>query len=326
MRKSVVAAVPWLGLLALMGCPAPEPPVLSPVVDLEDAAPYRVEATGTIVIAGRAVPGKVRSDFVVQPDGTIRFLTLAAWMGDADFEVGFAGFEIDSEPVRCARLQNTRPIKGTLDGSAFSVASGEAGVAAFWFKARGADGDCHGDRRHFTIANDGPITGVHDPQANHFSIGFDLTGTFEGQAVSVVLQAQGSYLNRPPVAAIGSGRPSQALADLAEGCPGSEKGDPPVALTATSAGLAWRFRSYSRDPDGEPFAGAGTGKFPRTDIAFEQWSHAAGDAPFVHVGSGPTVGPLVFEVGVEHRLLLTVTDREGARDRVLCRFRVEVAP
>lgn len=326
MRNSVTQTTLWLGLLALLGCPAPEPPILGPYVDLDDPAAFRVEATGPIVIGGRAVPGKLRSDFVAQPDGTIRFLTLAVWMEDVDLAITFAGWEVDNEPIRCARLHNARPIKASSQGDSFTIGPGEAEVVGFWFRTRDDAGNCAGDLRHFTITNAQQFAGVHAPQANHFAVGFNFTGTLDGQEISVAMQAFGSYLNRPPVGVIGSGRNWQPLHELVDGCPGSEKGFPPVVPSPTEFGLSWRFRSFSHDPDGEPFAGAGSGKFPRTDIAFEQWAHAMGDGNYVHAGSGPTLGPIVFAAGVEHRLLLTVTDRAGARDRVECHFRVEAVP
>ena len=59
----------------------------------------------------------------------------------------------------------------------------------------------------------------------------------------------------------------------------------------------------------------------RVDLSFEQWARTR-DGAFSFLGEGRDVGPVLFETGKEHQLLLWVTDRRGAEARKLCRFEV----
>ena len=80
-------------------------------------------------------------------------------------------------------------------------------------------------------------------------------------------------------------------------------------------------RSTSYDPDGK-WPANNAPKRPRVDLSFEQWARSRPDG-FVFLGAGRDIGPVLFETGREHQLLLWITDRQGAEGRKLCHFQVE---
>lgn len=140
----------------------------------------------------------------------------------------------------------------------------------------------------------------------------------EGNEYVVAIQLAGSYLNRPPVAALAFQGDGIELGP--DGCPRTRDADPDIVVANTPDGLVATLHSDSHDPDGV-WPGDQGPKLKRLDLAFEQWARNR-DGAFGFVGAGRDVGPVLFESGQEHQLLLWVNDRRGAEARKVCRFEV----
>ena len=80
-----------------------------------------------------------------------------------------------------------------------------------------------------------------------------------------------------------------------------------------AAGLKLFLRSFSRDPDGA-WGGA--------DIRLDQWFHGRNLEPEKFIGESRRLGPVLFEFGPVHHVMLETTDRAGAAARDRCDFRV----
>ncbi|NNL65176.1 MAG: hypothetical protein HKP30_02935 [Myxococcales bacterium] len=96
--------------------------------------------------------------------------------------------------------------------------------------------------------------------------------------------------------------------------------DPPQIRGNHTDGLEVAFSSVSFDPDGTGPPAPGS-EGPRVDIVSEQWSHWEGTT-YSRLGMGHQLPPKTFSKGPLHRVLLTVTDRSGARSQAECRFLV----
>ncbi len=294
--------------------PEPDPPPL--LQQLPKA--YWAEAAGTIRLSDdMIVPGKVRLDYLVYPDNRVVIPNLIVWMGDIDLVVTFLWWEAKREPLRCTSFRNESPIEGVLQAGEIVIPAG-AKVAGQSFFKRGSGGVCKGKARVFNVESPQELRIEHDPAGNHFA----LTATFEtndgDNELTVGLDAQGNYLNRPPVVQLEvQGRDVVTAED---GCPVTSKGKPPIALANTPEGLFVTLKSTSYDPDGKWPAGINP-KRPRVDLSFEQWARSR-PGKFEFLGAAQEIGPVLFETGREHQLLLWVTDRKGAEARKLCHFQV----
>ena len=130
----------------------------------------------------------------------------------------------------------------------------------------------------------------------------------------------GGFLNRPPVASIGIAAPGTPWQAIEAGCPVNEQGLAVVRANRPE-GLVLDLRSLSYDEDSRASERLSNLKFPRGDISSEQWGHSTG-GKYAYLGEGRLLGPVLFRTGMRHSLLLTVTDRTGAKARQVCRFEV----
>ena len=287
--------------------PEPEPPPLL----LQIPRNYWAEAHGTITLGDNAVPGKVRVEYLVHPDQRVVIPSLSVWMDDLDLVTPFLWWEAAREPLRCTFFRNNGAIGGTLDNGELVIPAG-AKVLGHSFLKRDADGECRGKARRLDSASNEELRITHDPDSNRFALSVAFDTSHEGNAFTVTLEAEGHYLNRPPVAALTGTGDNVKLA--ADGCPA------PKSPANTAEGLQVTLQSGSYDPDGkwpEDF----NPKRPRVDLAAEQWARSR-PGGFRYLGAGQAIGPVLFETDQEHQLLLWVTDRHGAEGRKLCRFQV----
>jgi hypothetical protein len=125
----------------------------------------------------------------------------------------------------------------------------------------------------------------------------------------------GAYANRPPRARFGvTGRNLEAFAQ--GGCPARlNTGNPPEPVVEANdpAGLKMSLRSLSYDPDGA---------WSRADLELDKWFYARDAGPFNFIAEGREHGPMNFNFGPHHRLVLETTDRRGAAATANCSFRV----
>lgn len=313
-RTSVVAAVAIFGFVAA-GCPRtpePEPPPLL----LQVPKAYWAEADGTIGLGDDiSVPGRVRLDYLVYPDDRVVIPNLVVWMDDVDIVVTFLFWEVDREELRCTVFRNDGPVAASLDNGEIVVPAG-AKVLGRTFTKRNADDTCGGEPRRLDTASNAEMRVVHDPDANRFDVSASFVGVYQDNEVPVSLNADGRFLNRPPVAKLSF--EGENVKTAANGCPGDEKG---IATANTAEGLSVTLRSRSYDPDGK-FPEGSNPKRPRVDLKDEQWARSQ-PGGFKYLGDGAEIGPVLFETGREHQLLLWATDRQGAEGRALCHFQVD---
>lgn len=289
---------------------------------------YWVEVDADVSISDLAggppstVPGMLRMVYDVEEDGVVRVRSLISTMDDIELVMQIAWWEVPVESLRCTRLSNEAVIAGTLEGTQMELASGIV-VRGRSFPTRDAEGECSGEVRWMRAESPTTLTAVHDPANDHFSFFGSFEGGEPGQQYKVTIEAEGGFLNRPPqaqwtaVAVDGAG----AVDTAPDGCPATRtESDPPIVRRNTEKGLEVTLRSDSFDPDGV-FPEGGKPKLPRVDIAFEQWVRTMPDG-YSFVGGGREVGPLLFETGAVHEVLLWVRDRRGAESRQICRFEV----
>lgn len=299
----------------VIACRPTQPPAIEPLPPLLDfPAAYRVEAAGTVALDSTEVRGNLRMDYLVFPDQRAAVTRFDAWIDDIDYSVPFLWWEVQTESLRCTQLGNRGSWPATLAGETLVVPAARAGLGGSSYDTRKADG-CVGATRRLKAANPDPIEMTHDPASDRFALIATFAATHEGEEFEVAIDAEGTYVNRPPTAQL-----EHALGDGAyqAGCP------PSKAIAEDPRGLTLELRSTSFDPDGlelERF----NSKYPRADLRFEQWARSTPEGRFAYLGEGQSIPPQVFEPGREHAVVLTVTDRSGSRSREVCSFHVEAA-
>ncbi len=329
-RPAAGSAKPAAVLVALIvaivvgGCPpstppTPPPPPVPPILDFPAA--FRVQGSGTVDIGDITLPGNVRMDYLVYPSGRVVVSQLDAWIGDLDIVVTFLWWETDRERLRCNRISNVDPIVGRLTGDRIDFASASSSFVGLSFDQRDSAGDCPGLARQVEVTNDGPFSLIHDPDRRRSELTASFTATYAGNTVPLAFRLTGRFLNRPPVAAIGVGPPGTPWQRIEGGCPTGPQGK--LVLAPNHAdGLVLDLRSFSYDDDSRASERFDI-KFPRGDISTEQWGHSTG-GKYAYLGEGRLLGPVLFRTGMRHALLLTVTDRTGAKARQVCVFQVAV--
>lgn len=305
-----------LALVLSFGCDPPSPGGWNRSL-LELPRAYRAEADGEIRVDGLRFPGRVRADYLVYPDNRVVMARLHAWVRDVDIVTRFLFIETSRERLRCTEFSNEDMIEGRFEpvGSKLIFAAGSARMSGRSYGNRAADRSCSAPIRAITAENNADIDISHDPAGNEFEINASFRASYDGNDVSVAIEAQGSFLNRPPEPEIGVGGPSLDPDLIQGGCPPLVGSNPPGAAPNDPRGLLLNMVSSSADPDG---------LWGRSDIIREEWSHSSGTSgdPFRLIGRGRVAGPYLFDMGMEHWLMLTAWDRTGASTRALCSFRV----
>ena len=305
-------------VLAATGCETAEPPPDPLPALLAIPQGYRAQAEGLVKLgADIVVPGRVRLRYSVNPDGSVVATHFNLWVDDVDLPVTFLWWEVAREQLRCTSFTNVADTSGMQQGAQITFPPGVEihGVA---FSEREAEG-CVGKARDLSFKSSGNVVVEHNPADDVFALAAVFEATYEGNTFTVDVDTQGSFLNRPPIVEIAHAAPG--LDGVVKGCPGVEKGKPPIALANGPEGLTVSFLSGSHDPD-HNWPPEQKPKQPRVDVAFEDWSRTR-SGRFRYLGSGPEIGPLLFETGLEHEVLLQVRDRTGAEARQLCHFQVQ---
>lgn len=353
--------VAGMALLVTFGCPPPPPePTPEPPPPLARVpGDYWVEAEGTVTISGEddeavsvesvTAPGRLRMRYLVYYDGRVTVPHFGALVDDMDVVVRFDFWEagedflpeelvegvedlveeivpdsedvlepvLVTEPLRCTSFRNPRVLEGSLDGSQLTIPAGAEVIGSSFFE-RAANGKCRGGARYLGTTTPTAMQATHQPENDHFALTASFAGEVEGNAVTVSLDLEGHYLNRPPVAVVEVVGGDVEVGP--DGCPATEKGRPPIVVANSPKGLEIKLRSASYDPDGV-WPGEDPPKGLRIDLTFEQWERTRGSG-YSFLGSGQEVGPVLFETGQEHQLLLWATDRRGAEARKVCHFQV----
>ncbi len=314
-----------LGLaLGVAGCPPttvpPSAPPLPPELDFPAA--YRVQAAGQVQVDTIELPGTATMDYLVYPSGRVVVTHLDVRVPDLDIVVYFLWWETDRERLRCNRMHLTEPVVASLVGDRIDFAVGSAAMRGVSFFERSPSGDCSGRHRRLEVSNDGVFSVLHDPDMPKWEMRAAFTATFDGNSVPLDFRLDGRFLNRPPMASMGvaeAGTTSWEL--IGEGCPVAQEESkiPPNR----PEGLVLDLRSFSYDNDSRESETRFQVKFPRGDISTEQWAKSSG-GKYEYLGEGRLLGPVLFEAGKAHSLMLTVTDRTGAKARQICQF--EVSP
>ncbi len=310
------------------GCRRPVPVAAGDPLALPRA--YRVQADGELGISGLRLPGRLRMDYLVAPDGTVGVTDLTAWIRDVDIVTSFLFWETGRERLRCTKLSQTGTIFGRLEaGGRLLFPAGAAELTGVSFDRRAEDRTCPGLARQVTARNNAALTATHDPAGDHFAMSGSFRGRFRDEDVAIEIAMAGSFLNRPPAAQIGVFEPPRPKGisaaelpgdfDLPQGgCPPLRGTNPPGAVANSSEGLRLQLISLSSDPDGR-------GRGGRGDVARDVWSHSVDGGPFRSLGRTQIVPPVLFELHRDHVLVLTTSDHAGAAAREVCRFRVITA-
>jgi hypothetical protein len=290
---------------------------------LVDARPwYRVRGTGTLTISGAGCceganfPGTFQMDYRQDASGRVEVTRLQASLPDTDIVFRFLIFEVNRVTIHCGELSNDRPITGDVDSfSNLTIPAGAATISGSAFEKREARGQCIGASTSLTATNNSPIRGVLDPAANHAALAGAFTTRIEGNDYNLTLSMTGAYANRPPRARLGvTGRNLEAFAQ--GGCPAIlNTGNPPELVVEANdpSGLKMSVRSHSYDPDGA---------WIRADLALDKWFYARAGTPLRFIAEGREYGPMTFDFGPRHRLVLETSDRLGAAATADCSFRV----
>lgn len=299
-----------LAVLA-MGCPSPT--AVSPPAGRGLAEQYKVRATGSIRLDDIRVPGRAWLDYLVYPDGRVTVTAMRANIPDLDIVTRFLFFETDRERLRCTEFSNTTAVDGRLmSGGVLVFPASAASLTGLSYTDREAGGGCTGSVRLITATNDRAFSLEHDPAHDRFRFRGAFVTSYHDKTFDLRIDMEGSYVNRPPEARIGVGGPDLDPDLIQGGCPPLTGINPPTAEANDPEGLRLSLLSVSTDPDGG---------WRRSDIEREQWAHSTG-GPYEFLGEGRLIGPVLFELGLQHRLELTVSDRLGARGRDVCGFLV----
>jgi hypothetical protein len=326
--RAVGVLAAWIALLATPAC-VRRPPAAP--ADLALPESYRVEADGELRLDGLRLPGRLRMEYLVNPDGSVLVSDLTAWIRDVDIVTHFLFWETNRERLRCTKLSNVLPIGGRLEADGrLVIPNGSASLSGVSFSERGPDRTCPGLARQVTARNNAEIVLTHDPVGDRFGMSGSFRGAHGDDEVTIRIEMNGRYLNRPPRALLGVYEPTASGGTGAAepgpltlpqgGCPPIRGLNPPGAVANRPEGLLLNLISLSSDPDGR--AGPGRG---RGDVARDVWSHASGGAAFRSLGNRQIVGPVLFELHRDHVLALTTTDHSRAASRMTCRFRVITA-
>ncbi len=300
------------------GCtPVTPRPPLPPELDFPAA--YRVESAGLVEIDDIDLPGGARLDYLVYPSGRVVVSRFDAWIADLDIVVKFLWWETNRERLRCNGIGNVDPIVGRLSGTRIDFAANSATFEALSFDRRNSLGECPGLARKADATNNGPFAVTHDPETDTFEMTAAFRAEYEGNTVPLAFRVVGRFLNRPPTASIGVAPPGTPWQAVAAGCPINEQGLA-VLRANRPEGLVLDLVSMSFDDDSRASERFNL-KFPRGDISTEQWAHSTG-GKYAYLGEGRLLGPVLFRTGMRHALMLTVTDRTGAKARQICRFDV----
>ncbi len=259
--------------------------------------PARFAVTGTVALEVEELgefSGEMWATLIEHPDRTVTMPRLTARIRDFDIVRRRLGDD-DRTPFRCNRLINTGPFEGTLlPGHQLSFTPPLTVYGTSWQRRAEGPG-CQGE------------------------------GGLMRLEATVHLDVDGRYDNRPPEARFGV---------EGEGLPGTAtKGACPWAKTMThrfaNRTVTLRY-AHANSPDGleliaQSISADPDGTWARSNIATEQWSRFSydletGEESHVFLGRGRRLGPLTFEMDLLHKLQLTVTDHDGAMDRVECEF------
>ncbi len=278
---------------------------------------YRAQGDGTVQLGDLRLPGRVRVDYLVYPDGSVAMGNLHTWLQDVDIVTRFLFIETSRERLRCTEFSNQQVVEGRLDSSGLELVfpAAAARLSGLSFETRGSDRSCTGPARVITAENNAELRIEHDPASDRFALSTRLTASYDGNDIAVRIDVEGEFLNRPPEPEIGVGGPTIDPDLIQGGCPPVLATNPPGAAPNDPRGLLLNLASSSFDPDGD---------WRRSDIIREEWSHSSGapGAKFRLIGRGRVAGPYLFESDREHWLMLTAWDRTGASYRDLCQFRV----
>jgi hypothetical protein len=283
---------------------------------------YSVRGTGTVTINGAGCcegvnfPGTFEMDYRQDSGGRIEVTRLQTRLADMDIVFRFLIFETTRFTIRCGEMHNERPITGAVDPfSNLMIPSGAVSISGGSFEKRNERGECFGASTSLAAINNSPIRGVLDPAANRVAIAGAFTTRLEGNDYNLTLDMSGAYANRPPRARLGvTGRNLEAFAQ--GGCPASlSTGNPPELVVEANdpSGLKMSLRSSSYDPDGA---------WTRADLELDKWFYARDAAPLRFIAEGREYGPMIFDFGPRHRLVLETSDRLGAATTDDCSFRV----
>ena len=136
-----------------------------------------------------------------------------------------------------------------------------------------------------------------------------LKGTY-----NISLDMIGEYANRPPVAVFGvQGTGLEAFSQ--GGCPAVlNYGNPPEYTVEANdpSGLKMYLQSFSTT-----LMVSGLGQ-----SGIDQWFQSRNSEPLKFIAEGRRIGPMLFEFGSVHHLMLETTDRLGVSDTADCDFRV----
>lgn len=312
-RRRVLLAAIALGACATL-------PLSAALPEVPDR--FTVAGDGELEVRGVNVPVlDFQGELLVRSDGTATLARLTARPQAGVFHVSWflGGTDI---PVMCPEAASFGALAGSVDGSGNLVfVPGAQVVASYWADngpfLNGCPGD--GDWARITATTDRPLTGLHDPARDHFRLEGLFHATVDGESVDIRIRLDGHYENRPPHAVIGVDDPSIPEWLNQGGCPLLIGVNPPTAEANDPEGLRLTLLSASSDPDGTLF---------RSDLAVEQWFQWRGPDPgtpgttSTFLGRGRRVGPVLFEFGPRHTVVLSTRDFHGAEDRTQCAFHV----
>lgn len=312
----IAGSISLLLLLSVASCRPvvlPEPP--SPLSQVSQS--YRAQADGIITLGeDLEVPGRVRLDYLVHPNNSVEATQLSVWIDDVDLIVELSWWKDRLEPLRCTSLGNEEHFRGQLEDNELIFPPGVEVQGVSYLRRDG--NSCKGSYRRLEAKSNAALVVGHNPLEDKFSVHAQFSAVVDGNPITIGLDADGHYLNRPPIAdfrAYGEG-----VVTTEDGCPGTDKGKPPIAFANSAEGLVTTLRSDSYDHD-HNWPETFKKDQPRVDIAFEQWTRSRGSG-FAFLGKGEEIGPLLFETGREHQVLLWVFDRTGAEARKFCHFQV----
>ena len=291
--------------------------------ELDFPAAYRIQSSGSVDLDGTLLPGGAQMDYLVYPSGRVVVSKFDAWISDLDIVVNFLWWETNRERLRCNRIVARDPIVGSLSGTNVDFRPSSASFLGYSHDMRDSAGNCPGLAREVDATNDGPFRFLHEPNRDRFQFRAGFTAVYDGNRVPLRLELDGNFLNRPPTAVIATGAPGVRWQDMRPGCPVGPQGLASIPANSPD-GLVLNLRSMSSDIDDRESARFNS-EFSRADISTEQWGHSTG-GKYAFLSEGRLIGPVLFRTGLSHALLLTVTDRTGAKARDLCRFEVVAAP